>query len=128
MDETTKPVEEVKAEEAKADNTASSVDNSKLIAAIGYIPFLCILPLMSRTTDEYLAFHGRQGLLLTIISVAIGILSPFIALAIPFVGLLVIWALNLVVLVAMIMAGWKAYNGEKWVLPYIGQFADKLKF
>lgn len=125
MEEVEKPAEEVKAETVKPNTGA---DNTKLIAAVGYVPFVCILPLLSRETDAYLAFHGRQGLLLTIASVIVGILSPFIAMAVPLFGMLVIWALDLVLLAYMVMGGWKAYNGEKWVLPYIGQFADKLKF
>lgn len=121
MEETQKPAEEAKP-------AATSVDNTKLIAAIGYVPFLCFFPLMSRATDEFLAFHGRQGLLLTILCVIMSILSPVIGMAIPLIGFLVISVINLGLLVLMIVAALKAYNGEKWVLPGIGQFADKLKF
>lgn len=122
-----KPAEEASQSHTES-SAAPSADNAKLIAAIGYVPFLCVLPLMQRSTSEFLAFHGRQGLLLTIMAVVIGILSPFIAMAVPLVGMLVIWALDLALLVLMVMGGYKAYQGEKWVLPGIGSLADKLKF
>lgn len=125
MENVDKTAEEPKAEQVKVEK--SGVDN-KIVAAVGYLPFLCIWPLLSRETDEYLAFHGRQGLLLTIISIAIGVLSQILVMAVPLFGIFVVWALDLVIFAYVLVGAWKAYHGEKWVLPYIGQFADKLKF
>lgn len=105
-----------------------SADNSKLIAAIGYVPFLCFLPLMQRATSEFLAFHGRQGLLLTIICIALAILSPILSIAIPLIGMIIVGVADLILLGLVVMGALKAYQGEKWVLPVIGPMADALKF
>jgi uncharacterized membrane protein len=125
MEDIEKPQEEAKT--TNGQEAKSGVDK-KIVAAVGYLPFLCIWPLLSRETDEFLAFHGRQGLLLTILSIAIGILSQILVMAVPLFGMFVVWALDLIIFGYVIVGAWKAYKGEKWVLPYIGQFADKLKF
>ncbi len=70
-----------KAKEIKAANEAIAEENNihepeeheidygeRVLSAIGYISFLCILPLLAKPDSEFCQHHGRQGLVLAIMS------------------------------------------------------------
>ncbi|NBS67470.1 DUF4870 domain-containing protein [bacterium] len=102
-------------------------EQSRLFAAVGYLPPLFFVPLYLGKKDEYSVWHGKQGLIVTILSVIGGILSSIVAMLIPIIGGLVVMAYNLFVFVLIVGGAWHAYKGEKWELPLVGKFAKEIK-
>jgi uncharacterized membrane protein len=109
------------------DNTASAL--AYLFGIITGIFFLVVAPY---STNRNVRFHAFQSIFLGI-SVFVGwfvviILSTFMAF-IPMIGaifsLLLTAGFGLGFLALWIMLMYKAYNGQKWVLPVIGPLAEK---
>lgn len=96
---------------------SSDVEENKLIAALGYVGILCLIPLLGKKDSPYAQFHGKQGLVLTIASFVLGFI-----VWIPFVG----WAIGLGLFILFIMGVMNALGGKMEKLPVIGQFADKI--
>lgn len=113
-------------------------DDSKLFGALAYLVGILsgILVFLLKKDDKYAKFHAMQSILLgvavfvifvalTIVGVVVGFV-PVIGWVIGLLlGLLylVVW-LGLFILWLLLM--WKAYNGEKWKLPVIGEHAEKM--
>jgi uncharacterized membrane protein len=72
-------------------------------------------------------WHGKQGLVVTVLAVAGGILSPFVAGIIPVIGTFVVFIFNVFVLILILGGAWNAYKGKKWELPLVGKFARDIK-
>ena len=98
------------------------IDDSKAFAAIGYIGILCFVPLLLKKDSPYAQFHGKQGLVLFIAEVII-----FFINIIPVLGQLV-WLIGSVLFLTLSILGLlKAWNGESWELPILGEYAKKIK-
>lgn len=129
--------------EEKPATTGESSDRN-LIAALCYIPifFIGILAalyviLTEKKQDKFLAFHAWQSLILTGVCIVV---MPVIMITIAIVGMVlatvtmglggllvpcVALPLSLAVLIAFLFLAYKAYLGEKYKLPVIGDFAEK---
>lgn len=94
----------------------------RVIAAVGYLWILCLLPLLGKRESEFAQWHGKQGLVLTISSFILWLVVwiPFIGWIIGFVGTIaiVILAVNGII---------NALQGKYWEMPYLGQYARKIK-
>jgi len=97
------------------------IEENKVVAAIGYISILCLIPLLLKPKSQFCQFHGKQGLILliaAIINMVIGI--------IPILG----WALSIIGAIAIIILSilgiLKALNGEYWEMPYVADYAKKI--
>lgn len=87
------------------------------------------------TKNKYVRFHALQSIFLSIayivvfvgLSVVIGILAavPGLGLLVGLLGLLVNLVVGLGGFVLWIILMIKAYQGEKWKLPIIGDMAEK---
>jgi len=89
-----------------------------LLGIVGGIIFYSI------SKDSYVKFHAMQSILL---SVAIAIFYAIIfVISIPFSFLFFLdWILYLAVLALWILMMMKAYGGERYKLPVIGDMAEK---
>lgn len=89
-----------------------------LLGIVGGVVFYVI------SKDSYVRFHAMQSILL---SVALAIVYVIVwVLVIPFSFLFFFtWILYLGVLVLWIVMMMKAYSGEKYKLPVIGDMAEK---
>jgi len=126
---------EEKATGAKAAAPASSPGDDNLIAAVGYI-IAILVPLFVLFTDKknnkFLLFHAWQSLIFSVLWIVIWVGLTFVTMIASvvtgglggFLGCLFL-PLGLVVLVAVLFTAWKAYQGEKYKLPIIGDFAEK---
>ncbi|MFA6272178.1 MAG: DUF4870 domain-containing protein [Patescibacteria group bacterium] len=105
--------------EEKKDNQVDSkdIEENKLIAALGYVWILCLIPLLMKKESKFAQFHGKQGLVLFIVEIV-----GWLVYWIPFVG----WLFAVLVLVMAIIGFVKALSGEYWELPIVGSFAKKL--
>ncbi|MFH1047853.1 MAG: hypothetical protein V1738_06130 [Patescibacteria group bacterium] len=98
--------------------TEISIDENRLMAALSYFGILFLIPLLvGNKKDPYVNFHLRQGIVLFIVDVVASIIA-----FIPIIGSLI--ALGLIII--SIYAFVQALSGKKWVLPYIGQYAEKI--
>lgn len=121
-------------EKAPAAPTGVSSD-SKLFGALAYLLSIItgIIVYLMKKDDPYARFHAMQSILTGVVLIVGGIVLAivFIVLAIiPVVGLIIGSLLSLVydlvVLVLWLFLMWKAYSGEKFKLPIIGDQAEKM--
>ncbi len=80
-----------------------------------------IVFLIMEKKNEYIRFHALQSV---VVFLGLFILN-FILGVIPIIGLLISLLLFPVGLVLWILLMFKAYKGEKFKLPYIGDFVEK---
>lgn len=101
--------------------------DEKLKGAVAYLlgPITGVALLLMEKQNKFIRFHAMQSTLLFglffLISVVLGIipiLGWLIALILSPILTIVAFALWLVLM-------WKAYSGEKYKLPYIGEIAEK---
>ncbi len=90
------------------------IEQNKVLAAIGYLGLLFVVPLFAAKQSKFAQFHAKQGLVLFVIELVLGF--------IPFIG----WAAELVLLCVSIYALLQAMSGKYWELPYLGQYAKKI--
>ena len=99
------------------DEAALLTTGDKTLSAIGYISFLCILPLVIRPQSPFCQFHGKQALLVLVLFM---ILSPLQWFS---------WHLNFLYAVLLLgVVGWgaySAYKGRYLRMPILADLADK---
>lgn len=101
--------------------------NEKLMGAVAYLlgPVTGIVLLLIEKKNSYVRFHAMQSTLLFgavfLFNVVLGI--------IPVLGWLVALILSPIIgigsFILWLVLMWKAYNGEKYKLPYFGNLAEK---
>lgn len=99
------------------------IEENKVLAAIGYISILCILPLVLKPKSAFCKFHGKQGLVLLIAAVITGALN-----VIPILGQILFVIGSVAITILSILGILKALSGEYWEMPYIGEYAKKFNF
>lgn len=109
--------------EEGAANKDSEIQDGKFFAAIGYLSFLCFVPLVLKKENKFALFHGKQALVLFILELGAGIMK-----AIPALGDLV-FTLSFVLFGILSLIGIvKVLMGEKWEIPVIHEIANKITF
>lgn len=98
-------------------------DEKRILAAISYIPFLFIVPIILVKDDEFVNSHAKQGFVLFIFELIIWILSK-----IPFIGFLFGYVLGILVFLAALYAFIEALLGKFWKIPIIGDLSKEIKF
>jgi uncharacterized membrane protein len=107
--------------------------NRSIMIVLAYLGPLCLVPFIVEKNDREVQWHARNGLALMIAEIAIWIVFWVLQMAlifahIGFIGCL-LWAVQLVfvlgILVLHIMCIVKGVNGQRLVVPYISQYADK---
>lgn len=90
------------------------------MAIVAYIIFF--VPLLTESKDDpFVKYHVKQGMVLTITGVILGILGSFLWV------LWFVWMIaGLALFVLWILGIMNAVNGKKEPLPVIGQFAEKI--
>ena len=99
------------------------VQDAQFFAAIGYLSFLCFVPLALKKNNKFALFHGKQALVLFILELAAAILK-----VVPALGDLV-FTLSFVVFGILSLIGIvKVLMGERWEIPVIHEIADRITF
>ena len=98
------------------------IDDNRVIAAIGYIGILALVPLVLKKDSDYAQFHGKQGLVLVIAWVINFIIGIF-----PFIGWIIAFFVSIGLVILSVMGILKALQGEYWTMPYLGQYTKKIK-
>lgn len=95
--------------------------DAQFFAAIGYLSFLCFVPLFLKRGNKFAEFHGKQALVLFILELAAAILK-----VVPALGDL-IFTLSFVVFGILSLIGIvKVLIGEKWEMPVIHEIANRI--
>ncbi len=100
--------------------------NDRLMAALGYVGALCLIPLIFARHSAFAQVHAKQGLVLSLIAIVVKVLASGLW-RVPFGGLLVTVVL-LAILIAAIMGIVKALQGEHFEIPYVSDWARKIHF
>jgi uncharacterized membrane protein len=126
-------VEERPVEAAPAPKKSGKSSDSNLMAVIAYIlgPFAILLYLMKKE-DRFVRFHSLQSVFYFVawfvVFIGFLILSTIIAVVTMGIGS-VCYPLSFLILpvafVGWVYAAYKAYEGEEWEMPLIGEFAKK---
>jgi uncharacterized membrane protein len=101
----------------------ASSQNEKLMGALAYLagPVTGIIFLLVEKQNSFIRYHAMQSTILFgglfIVNIILGI--------IPILGWIVSFLLSIAALILWIVLMYKAYNGEKYKLPYIGEVAEK---
>lgn len=117
-------MEEERTDQAQetTDSKEKSLDSNSLYAVLSYIWILVLIPILMKKDNEFVMFHARQGLILFIVEIGVGIFSivPVFGPVIYTIGMLACAVVALVAIVQVLM-------GNKWEIPLIGEWARKLR-
>ena len=107
--------------ESKVPGKDPEVPDAQFFAAVGYLSFLCFVPLALKKGNKFAEFHGKQALVLFIMELAAAIFKvvPVFGDLIFTLGFVVFGILSLVGIVKVLM-------GEKWEMPVIYEIADRI--
>ncbi len=95
-----------------------------VIAAIGYIWILFLIPMFLKKESEFCQHHAKQGLVLFVFSIIIAILG-----SIPVFGWFIIAPIGAVITIVLMLLGIvNALRNSMWEMPYLGKYAKKLNF
>ncbi len=108
-------------ERPSEDQEKKMIEEGKTAAILGYVPFLCFIPLIRMKDNPFALKHGKQGLLLFLIEIAC------VVFLLPKVSDLFWTAVLILCLVFVLMGILYALQGKTWKIPYIGDWAEKLK-
>ena len=113
--------EEKATESAPETKEVPAAKEGNAYAILAYLWMLCLIPLLLKKDDEFVLFHAKQGLILFIIEVAVGIVGviPLLGWLIVMLGTLVCGALSIIGIIQVLM-------GNKWKMPIIGDWAEKV--
>lgn len=124
----------------RLDNTPSN----RVLAAVGYIPLLCFLPIFADKEDDFARFHGRQSMILLAALVGCwvliwlldailgGILSHVFLVGVIFkvmdwiIHFVVGGVVSLCYFVAIVFGAVQALVGRKRPIPFVGALARQL--
>ena len=97
------------------------IDEGKAAAILGYVPFMCFVPLIKMKDNPFAVKHGKQGLILFIMEIiAVIFLLPKIAD--------LFWGMVIVLCLASAITGiYFSVQGKDWKIPFIGDLAEKIK-
>lgn len=100
------------------------IEKNKGMAVLSYIGILCLIPLLAAKESKYAQFHAKQGLVLFIIWVILGVLYaiPGVNVVMFFIG----WILWLFLAILAIMGIVNSLQGKYWKMPILGGMAEKI--
>lgn len=92
-----------------------------VFGVLSYLGILVLIPFLIKKDDDFVHFHAKQGLIMLIVWIAIAIISM-----VPYLGLLFGSVLYVILGIVSLIAIIKVFMGEKWEIPIISTYADKL--
>jgi uncharacterized membrane protein len=110
-------------EEHMTDSTQSGLSDNAAgaLAYVTIIPAIIFLVIEPYNKNAFIKFHCWQSIFLCIACIAIDMILFFI----PFVGWIIVPLFGLGVLILWIICVMKAFQGQKFMFPVIGGFAEK---
>ena len=96
------------------------VQDNKLMAALSYLGILVLVPLLAKKDSPFCQFHAKQGLILLISWIVIGVVS-----VIPILGWIIGILGSILLVIFFIIGIINALSGKAKELPLIGQLGSK---
>jgi uncharacterized membrane protein len=91
------------------------------LAYLTIIPAIIFLATAPYNKDPFIRFHSWQSLIFgvgwLIVNIILGV--------IPILGWIVLAFFSVVALIIWVIAMIKAFQGEKWKIPFVGNFAEQ---
>jgi len=100
----------------------NDAQQNRFISAIGYVPPLCLLPLLLKKNSAFAQHHGKQGLVLLIAWCLISLTN-----IVPILGAIFSVVGYIVFVILMILGIINALNGRYWEMPILGEYAKQIK-
>lgn len=97
------------------------IEEGKAAAILGYVPFLCFVPLIKMRHNKFAFRHGKQGLVLLFIEI-LAIFFMFDIISNLFWGILLILSVGSAVFGILY-----SLQGKEFTIPFIGEHADRIK-
>ena len=107
--------------EKEATSKDPEIQDAQFFAAIGYLSFLCFVPLAFKKENKFALFHGKQALVLFILELAAAILK-----VVPALGDLVFTLAFVVFGILSLIGIIKVLMGERWEIPVIHEIAERI--
>ncbi len=106
---------------------AEKTGNEKMMGAAAYLlgPVTGIVLLLTEKQNGYIRFHAMQSTLLFGALFLFNIVLGIIPVLGWLVALILSPLLTLVAFILWLVLMWKAYNGERYKLPFFGDLAEK---
>ncbi len=107
---------------------ASGGERNSLMIVLSYLWILALIPLLTEKDDAEVQWHAKHGLVILVVEIIVWVIITVVS----FTGILAclagiasmfIWLGFIIVRVICIVKG---VNGEKFLLPGISQYADKI--
>lgn len=108
-------------EEKKVDKKAA-ISGDNAYAILSYLWVLCLIPFLMKKDNKFVTFHARQGLMLFIVEVGIGIIGIIPAIG-PFISTIGILICGIVSIIGII----QVLTGKEWKIPVLGDWAENIK-
>lgn len=99
----------------------TSATDDNIIAAIGYLWLLFLVPLFLKKNSEYCQFHAKQGLVLFATSIILLVIN-----IIPVLGWIICFFGHIALIILSALGFVNALQGKRWELPFLGQFTKKI--
>lgn len=110
--------------------TAPAGSDRTLMIALSYLWILALIPLLTKKEDAEVQWHAKNGLVLFGAEIIVYIILQVLSYVMPSgigCGMSVIWCVAWVAfLVLRIMAIMKGVNGQRFRIPVVSDFADKM--
>ena len=106
-------------------------DQDRILLVLSYLGILALVPFLTARKD-YVQWHARQGLLLF----GVSLITLFAMILVNVVVWHFHWVLGLIFLLLLLTSGFgvlalmvacilKAFEGERWRIPFLGDFIEK---
>ncbi len=139
MDDSTKETNETRepatgrpADTPPANTQPGTMKQDPVMIFLAYFGIFALIPYLTVKDNDFVRWHAKQGLTYLVASVAlfIALIIVSVVLAfIPYLGALLstlIWLIVPLGLMALwVIALVKAFGGERWKIPLVGDLAEK---
>jgi len=102
---------------------SQEVLEGKAYAILAYLWILCLVPLILKKDNKFALFHAKQGLVLFIGELVMGLVGiiPVLGWLVAFFGTILFGVMSLVGIVQVL-------QGNFWKMPVAGEIAEKIAF
>jgi uncharacterized membrane protein len=102
---------------------AADKGNENIMGAVAYLfgAVTGIIFLLIEKESKFVRFHAMQSTILFGALFVVSIVSPIV----PVLGAIVAFLLGIAGFILWIVCMWKAFQGEMYKVPYVGELAEK---
>lgn len=122
-------------QEAPTGSAAGTMQHDAAMVFLSYFGIFALIPYLTVKDDDYVRWHAKQGLTYTVLFVALVVVLSILTVIfgfIPVIGGVVSALLGIVLslgslacFVIWIIALVKAFGGERWKIPLVGDLAER---